>query len=179
MLPTSNRRGLPPEDTSPCMHGNVTMVDECEQGTPTSYTYVNKKFQMNSLHRRECMNSDIPSLCTFIVLFEMYLQSAKWKLTILNQVIPVNFKLRHNDNRVILLADKAIPQTTHESIMVECSIPTLENTLWPTYVTHRYRRTEWRSRWHKISFNRYSVNKSDIKDKNMASYLLCAEFLPS
>ena len=36
------------------MH-DVTMVDECKQGMPTSNMHVNKSFQMNSFHKLESM----------------------------------------------------------------------------------------------------------------------------
>ena len=77
------------QNTSPCMHDNVTMVDKCKQGTPTSNMYVNNDFQMGIFYKFERMNSIISSsLGTFTMLSDVCISNLQCKISQLNQGTP-------------------------------------------------------------------------------------------
>ena len=74
-----------PERTSPCIRDDVTMVDECKKGTPTSNTHVNNDFQKSMFHKFENVNSIVTSMCTFTMLTELCISKSQREIWQLNR----------------------------------------------------------------------------------------------
>ena len=82
-VPTFKSARYSPKGMSPCMHDDVTIIDECKQGTAlTSNIHVNNAIQMSIFRKSESANSIISSLCEFTMLSKVCisdLQREKWQ----------------------------------------------------------------------------------------------------